>query len=59
LWVYGGARLDVLWKGNMTFLWILVNDFFMIAGDSDFEFTVRLAVLERLSPYLSMLIKNV
>jgi hypothetical protein len=22
-----GARLDVLWKGNIAFLWVLENDF--------------------------------
>jgi hypothetical protein len=36
---YMRARLDVLWKGNIIFLGVLENDFFMIAGDSDFNWT--------------------
>jgi hypothetical protein len=37
LWVHAGARLDILWKGNIAFMWVLENDFVsMIAGDSDF-----------------------
>jgi hypothetical protein len=27
LWIHMGARLDVLRKGNIVFLWILENDF--------------------------------
>jgi hypothetical protein len=35
--VHTGARLDVLWKGNIVFLWALENNFVsMIVGDSDF-----------------------
>jgi hypothetical protein len=38
LWVHVEARLDVLRKGNITFLWLLKNDFvYMIVGDSDFS----------------------
>jgi hypothetical protein len=38
LWVYAGARLDILWKRNIAFLWVLKNDFvYMIKGDSDFS----------------------
>jgi hypothetical protein len=38
LWVHTGARLDVLWKGNIVFLWVLENDFIlMIVADSDFS----------------------
>jgi hypothetical protein len=38
LWVHAGARLDVLWKGNIVFLWVLENDFIlMIVADSDFS----------------------
>jgi hypothetical protein len=34
LWVYAGARLDILWKGNITFLWVRENNFvLMIARD--------------------------
>jgi hypothetical protein len=37
LWVHAGARLDILWKRNIAFQWVLENDFVsMIAGDSDF-----------------------
>jgi hypothetical protein len=33
-----GAKLDVLRKGNIAFLWVLKNDFIsMIVGDSDFS----------------------
>jgi hypothetical protein len=33
-----GARLNILWKGNITFLGALENNFvFKIAGDSDFN----------------------
>jgi hypothetical protein len=32
-----GARLDVLWKGNIAFLWVLENNFIsMNTSDSDF-----------------------
>ncbi len=38
LWVHAGARLDVLWKGNIGFLWVLENDFVpTIVGDSNFS----------------------
>jgi hypothetical protein len=38
MWVHVRARLDVLWKGNIVFLWILENDFIsMITGDSNFN----------------------
>jgi hypothetical protein len=38
LWVHAGARLDVLWKENIVFLWVLENDFVsIIAGDSTFN----------------------
>jgi hypothetical protein len=39
LWIYGGARLNVLWKQNIAFLlWKLKNDFIsMNASDSDFS----------------------
>jgi hypothetical protein len=36
LWVHAGARLGILWKGNIAFLWVLENNFVLtIAGDSD------------------------
>jgi hypothetical protein len=38
LWVHAGARLDVFWKENIVFLWVLENDFIlMIVGDSNFS----------------------
>jgi hypothetical protein len=38
LWVHVGARLHVLWKGNIAFLWAQENNFIlMIMGDSDFS----------------------
>jgi hypothetical protein len=38
LWVHAGVRLDVSWKGNITFLLVLESDFVsIIAGDSDFS----------------------
>jgi hypothetical protein len=38
LWVHVGARLHVLWKGNIAFLWVQENNFIlMIMGDSDFS----------------------
>jgi hypothetical protein len=38
LWVHAGAGLDVLWKRDFAFVWVLENDFIsMIAGDSDFS----------------------
>jgi hypothetical protein len=29
LWVHVGVRLDVLWKWNIVFLWVLENDFIL------------------------------
>jgi hypothetical protein len=38
LWVHAGARLDILCKGNIAFLWVLENDFVStIACDSNFS----------------------
>jgi hypothetical protein len=38
LWVYAGARFDVLWKENIAFLWVRENNFvLMIARDFDFS----------------------
>jgi hypothetical protein len=38
LWVYVRARLDILWKENIAFLWILENNFIlMITNDFDFR----------------------
>jgi hypothetical protein len=37
-WEHSGARLDILWKENIAFLWVLENNFIStIAGDSDFS----------------------
>jgi hypothetical protein len=38
LWVHAGTRLDILWNGDISFLWVLENYFIsMMAGDSDFS----------------------
>ncbi len=38
LWEHSGARLDVLWKGNIASVWVLENNFIlMISDDSNFS----------------------
>jgi hypothetical protein len=58
LWVHTGATLDVLCKWNIAFLWVLANDFVSTIV-VDFDKTMILVALERLSPYLFMHIKNI